>query len=387
MKIFLVCDVLLDGGSAQTNHILELFKNLSDSNEAYLFAPKIKKRLNKNLDIIYVKSVLPLFKPVFYPLSLFFYLSYYCLKQPPDVIYNRHSNLTIPTLIISIIFRISYLVEINGVLIEEMQINNRSKIVILITKLIENINYKFTDKIVAVTQTIKNEIKRIYKVADDRIVVIQNGVNTDLFRLISKDKLKFSLDENYNYVGFSGSFSVWHGLKELVRSAPLILEENPTTKFLLVGDGPMKGDIVRMINDLDLTRHFIFINRVPYEEVPEYVNTFDVCVILKNKKIPGSPLKLWEYLACGKPVIATASQDFEVLEEYNAGVLVDPEKPEEVAAAIIKLLKDEKLRDEMGKNGRKYVVENRSWDTVAREVEKVMNEAIKAGRRYDRKIL
>jgi len=61
----------------------------------------------------------------------------------------------------------------------------------------------------------------------------------------------------------------------------------------------------------------------------------------------------------------------------NAGILVDSEKPEEVADAIITLLKNKELRDEMGNNGRTYVVENRSWEAVAREVEKVMKDAVK----------
>ena len=82
-------------------------------------------------------------------------------------------------------------------------------------------------------------------------------------------------------------------------------------------------------------------------------------------------------MACGKPVIATNTQDFKALEEYNAGILVDPEKPDEVADAIITLLKYKELREEMGKNGREYVVENRSWEAVAREVVSVMKEAVK----------
>jgi glycosyltransferase involved in cell wall biosynthesis len=99
----------------------------------------------------------------------------------------------------------------------------------------------------------------------------------------------------------------------------------------------------------------------------------------KKKDIPGSPLKLWEYMACGKPVIATNTEDFKVLEGYNAGILVDPEKPEEVADAITTLLKNKDLREEMGNNGRRYVVENRSWGAVAGEVEKVMRVSVKEG--------
>jgi glycosyltransferase involved in cell wall biosynthesis len=201
---------------------------------------------------------------------------------------------------------------------------------------------------------------------------------------IDKEKRKETFDE------LTDVFKMLSGLiRSFTSSASNMLEVFPLgffiiltyletqPKFLLVGDGPMKEQIVQRVNDLHLTDNFIFIERVPYEEVPKYVNAFDVCVILKKKDIPGSPLKLWEYMACGKPVIATNTEDFKALEKYNAGILVDPEKPEEVADAIISLLKNKELMEEMGKNGRKYVVENRSWEAVARRVEKVMKEAIK----------
>ena len=377
MRIFMACDALLDGKDAQTTHVIELLRNLKRKNKVICFAPKPKNARYDFQEITYIPALnKPVFLSISYQLALFFYLIYYCIKARPDAIYTRQSGVSFSPLIISKLFRILYFVEINGLILEEMRIANISKWKVDIAKLSEKLNYKHAKKIVAVTQALK-ELKNIYNIPAEKIVVIENGANTDLFRPINKKDAKRDLDENYNYVGLSGSFAPWHGIEDLVRSAPLILKKVENAKFLLVGDGELKEQTIQMVNDLNLTGNFIFINRVPYEEVPKYVNAFDVCVILKKKDIPGSPLKLWEYMACGKPVIATNTEDFRVLEEYNAGILVDPEKPEEVADAIITLLKNKELRDEMGKNGRKYVVENRSWERVAREVEKVMKEAVK----------
>jgi len=381
MKIFMICDVLLDGRGAQTTHIVELFKNLAKSNDTYLFVPKHKKPVNEAHNIIFVPSVMPIYKFLFYQAFLFFYLIYYCFKLFPDVLYTRQYTLNFSPFFISKIFRIPYVVEVNGLLIDEIKMGNEPKsyIRIRIAKLSEKLNYKHAKKIVAVTQGVKEGIMELYNIPDEKIIVIENGANTELFKPMNREKVmkELNLDENHNYVGFSGSFNVWHGLEDLVKSAPLILKEVENTKFILVGDGPMKEQIIQMVNDLNLTDNFIFINRVPYEEVPKYVNAFDVCIILKKKDIPGSPLKLWEYMACGKPVVATNTQDFRVLKECNAGILVNPEKTEEVAGAIITLLKNKELSDEMGNNGRTYVVENRSWEAVAREVEKVMKDAVK----------
>ena len=377
MRIFMACDALLDGKDAQTTHVIELLRNLKRKNKVICFAPKPKNARYDFQEITYIPALnKPVFLSISCQLSLFFYLIYYCIKARPDAIYTRQSGVSFSPLIISKLFRILYFVEINGLILEEMRIANISKWKVDIAKLSEKLNYKHAKKIVAVTQALK-ELKNIYNIPAEKIVVIENGANTDLFRPINKKDAKRDLDENYNYVGLSGSFAPWHGIEDLVRSAPLILKKVENTKFLLVGDGELKEQTIQMVNNLNLTGNFIFIDRVHYEEVPKYVNAFDVCVILKKKDIPGSPLKLWEYMACGKPVIATNTEDFRVLEEYNAGILVDPEKTEEVADAIITLLKNKELRDEMGKNGRKYVVENRSWERVAREVEKVMKKAVK----------
>lgn len=372
----MVCDIWLDGEDAQKIHILEVFKNLAKLNDTRLFAPKPEKTIGITKNIILVPCQTPIFKSAFHQVSLFFFLFYYCLKLSPNVIYSRYSAFTFSPVIVSKIFRVPYVVEVNGLILEEIKVANASKWMKLMAKMSEKLNYKHAKSIVVVTQAIRDSIKDRYNIPDDRIVVIENGANTDLFIPTIEDEVKSGLDGDYNYVGFSGSFNVWHGVEDVVRSAPLVLKKVENTKFLLVGDGKLKGEIIRMVNNLNLTKNFIFIKRISYEEVPKYVKAFDVCVIFKKKEIPGSPLKLWEYMACGKPVIATNSKDFRILKDINAGILVDPERPEEVADAIVTLLGNRELREEMGENGRRYVVENRSWEAVAREVNRVLKEAL-----------
>jgi len=70
-------------------------------------------------------------------------------------------------------------------------------------------------------------------------------------------------------------------------------------------------------------------------------------------------------------MIASRVEGSEILEKNHAGLLVEPENPKELAKAIIKLLKDERLRRELGENGRKYVTKNHSWGAVARKVAEV----------------
>jgi len=379
MKIFMVCDVWLDGRDAQTTHVLELFKNLGKLRDTHLFAPRPKKLVNEAQNTIFVPTVMPIFKSAFYQLFLFFYLIFHCPKRSPNVIYSRCSSLTFSPVLISKIFRIPYIVEVNGLLIDEEKMIGRPKVLTRLTRLNEKLNYKQADKIVAVTQGIKDEIKKLHSIPDEKIVVIENGANTDLFKPMHQEKAKkeLKLEEKKNYICFVGNLAPWQGVEFLIQSAPLILKESTHTKFLIIGDGPMKEELIDLAEQMAVSDKFIFTGVVPYEEVPKYINASDICVVYKKPLKSGySPLKLYEYMACEKPVIASRVEGFEILEENHAGILVEPENPKELAKAIIKLLKDERLRRELGENGRKYVTKNHSWEAVARRVAEVCKSVV-----------
>ncbi len=149
---------------------------------------------------------------------------------------------------------------------------------------------------------------------------------------------------------------------------------------MIVGDGSAKNDCIKIAHEFGVFEKFIFTGGIPFEQVPLYVNSSDVCVapfkIYRNAKIGLSPLKIYEYLACGKPVVSSRIPNIEFIEQQKAGILVEPENPEELAKAIIKLLENESLREEMGKNGRDLVVKYYSWEANARKVEDICENLI-----------
>ena len=97
---------------------------------------------------------------------------------------------------------------------------------------------------------------------------------------------------------------------------------------------------------------FIFTEAVPYEDVPKYINASDVCIApfitARYMKIGLSPLKIYEYMACKNPIVPSRISNLGFIKQNNAGILVESENPKKLANAIIKLLKDTKLREEMG---------------------------------------
>ena len=390
MKVDMLYNIQLEGKEGQdacTTHTIELFENLKKiGNEVNLFVPKSKGiTIYKQPDMVYLPILnIPLLRGVSYQLVLLFYYLFYQVKHTkPDVIYSRISLFIISPLILSKLFKIPYIIEVNGLGIYERKLSNPSMLAIQIYKIDEKIrkhNYMHANKIVAVTQGVKEGIMALYNIPDEKIVVIENGANTDLLRPmeITKARKELKFDQDANYVCFVGSLARWQGVEFLIHSAHLILKGIPNTKFLVVGNGVMKKELMELAAKTDVSDNFIFTGAVPYEDVPKYINASDVCVVPKKPLKSGySPLKLYEYMACGKPVVASRISGFEILEENNAGILAEPENPEKLAKAIITLLKDEKMREKMGKNGREYVVKNHSWASVAKRVAEVCESAIK----------
>ena len=135
----------------------------------------------------------------------------------------------------------------------------------------------------------------------------------------------------------------------------------------------MKDKLLEITSRLGLSDKFTFTGRIPYERVPLYINAADVCVAPfikeRNSKIGLSALKTYEYLACGKPIVASSISGVkDLIESSGGGISVTPENPDELATAVVRLLSNENTRALMGENGRRYVVENHSWDGVARNI-------------------
>jgi len=297
-----------------------------------------------------------------------------------DIIYRRH-GLFHSEYFLGKQFRIPSVEEVNGLNAEVMEVTKQVDTISLrIFDWIERFNIPKADKIIVVTPTLKELLRDDYHVSEDKIVVIENGANTDLFKPmgIMKARKALNLNQDGNYICFVGSLVHYQGIEHLINCAPLVLKECPNTRFLIIGEGQMKKELAELVDQVGIQDKFIFTGSIPYEQVPLYINASDICVTPKKPLKTGySPLKFCEYMACEKPVIATRTDGFEILEGDGAGLLTNPENPEEFADAIINLLKDEKLREDMGKNGREYVVKNHSWESVAKKVAEVCESAVR----------
>ena len=311
-----------------------------------------------------------------------------CLKvarrNPPDVIYERSFSPKIG-MVVSKILRKPLVVEINGIVDEEAKIQGKkaSELRSLIGKKMRGFFFRQANKMVAVTTGIKKELVNSYKIPPNSIEVIPNGANTDIFKPMDQEKVRVELclSNEFKYVCFVGNLAPWQGVEYLIQAAPRILKTCPDAHFLIVGDGQMKNEWMESTQKLEVSENFIFTGSIPFVQVPLYINASDVCVapfvLARNDKIGLSPLKVYEYMACGKTVVASRiSGVSDLLKESSGGIAITPEKPDELADTVIKLLQNEDIRKQMGINGREYVVENYSWARVVKKVADVCENVI-----------
>jgi|SRR5579863_3669605 len=234
--------------------------------------------------------------------------------------------------------------------------------------------YERSSRVVVVTPAFKAHLMERWGVPGDKIVVVENGVETDLFRPFTANKTSADLrkawrSEEKFVVCYIGTLGLAHGLETLVDAASRLLSSHPEVLFLLVGEGADKERIFTLARERNLT-NLHFIDQQPRETIPAYIAASDVCLVLLKKTDVFKtviPTKMLEFMSCGRPVIlGVDGQAREVLEEAQAGIFIEPENAEQLQDAILRLAADVQLRTLLGENGRKYVVQKASRGATAK---------------------
>ena len=212
-------------------------------------------------------------------------------------------------------------------------------------------------------------------VLNSKIMATSNHVNTNLFSpKAPKREFHNKYSNELQIVMYVGTMDKTRGLDILVRSFARVRRKVPNAILIMVGDGTDKTNLEKLVYALDIQNHVIFTGKVPYSEVPSLIAAADLAVSPIPPKwyfIISSPLKLLEYMSMAKPVVANEEipDHKETIEQSGGGILVKFED-ESFAEGIIELLNNSEKMKEMGKKGRGWVVKSRSYEMLAREVEK-----------------
>lgn len=239
------------------------------------------------------------------------------------------------------------------------------------------ITYRLAQKIICVSEPARQHLIDTWDVDPAKIAVIPNGVDTERFHpgLDARQvRDTFCLADD-PVVIFVGGFQQWHGLDLLVDAFTHVRAAVPDAKLLLVGDGPARPQIEQQIAARGVRSAAVITGFVPQTQVPHLLAAADVAV-LPYPTLPEdlwfSPLKLYEYMATGKAIVASrAGQITDVLQDGDTGLLVPAGDVADLATAIRRLLSDTAERKRIGCNARREAIERHSWEHRIRQLEDV----------------
>jgi glycosyltransferase involved in cell wall biosynthesis len=219
-------------------------------------------------------------------------------------------------------------------------------------------------------------------VSSDRIRITSAGVDTDLFRPLdgTRVRAKYGL-AGKKVVVYVGAASAWHGLDVLVRAAAQLGDDY---RIMIIGQA--SADTLALARATGTSDRLIFTGFVPHEQVPEHIAAADITVApydpagLRAMERFGfyfSPIKIFEYMACAKPVVATDIDIVrDVVTDNRCGLLVPPGDPAALAGGIARLASSPETGKAMGEAGRKACISRYTWKSVGKGIARELKDLV-----------
>ena len=224
---------------------------------------------------------------------------------------------------------------------------------------------------------------------DSRMTLVYDWVDTDLIRPVSRAN-HFAVENGLEHrfvVLYAGNIGLSQGLETVLCTAEH-LAKHPNVRFLFVGDGPGLEGLVSNAQSRHLT-NVQFLPFQPRSRLSEVLGTADVSLVILRQGIgtDSLPSKTFSVLASGRPIIASVdkhSETWNLVLRAQAGLCVQPENPQELANAILKLKNDRDLREHLGRNGRIWAELKHSPRAATIQFEELLNKAIDLSQAHPR---
>lgn len=287
----------------------------------------------------------------------------------PDVIYERYNLFLLAGVMLKKRRRIPLLLEVNAPIAQERARFGGGLGLPWLARWAEGVAWRGADCVLPVTRVLAGHVQQ-RAVPPERIVVVPNGINSAHFATApdpqtAKAKLGWSGELVF---GFTGFVRDWHGVDRVLHWLA-----NPATPphgvLLVVGDGPERGNLERLAHELGIEARVRFTGVVPRDDVPALVAAFDVA--LQPAVVAyASPLKLFEYLALGKAIVAPRQPNIEeVLRDGDNAVLFDPADHAAFASALTLVSGDAALRRRLAARAHATIgAMDLTWEGNARRV-------------------
>ena len=293
----------------------------------------------------------------------------------PDIIYERYNLYLLSGLILRRLRGLPLLLEINSPLAEE-----RSRFGALglrrIAQACENSLWRGADHVFPVTEVLAQKVRQARGGADD-VSVIHNGANLNLLaREPDSNRIRAGLGIAPTAVvlGFVGFVRGWHGVGWAVES---LADLGDNAYLLIVGDGPALPELKARAEALGVGARVRFCGAAPHHLVADYVESFDIALQIASVSY-ASPLKLFEYMALGRAIVAPDQPNIrEILADGESALLFAPEDKAAFAQALTTLAADGSLRERLGREARQTILDHPfTWESNARRVAEIAQKKV-----------
>ncbi len=280
----------------------------------------------------------------------------------PDFIYDRYVSYNYSAVAVGRRYKLPTILEVNSPYSYQKQTFDERLYFSRVSRFFERKICEDARSVIVVSSPLKHFLTSI-GVPQSKIVVMPNGANTELFNpSISGEDLR----QHYGLggkvvIGFTGILRPWHGVDLLITAFAGLLKNWPDLHLLIVGDGPIRAELEALIVEHQLSDRVTITGRQPHEKVRKFIAVMDVAVSPKAT-FYASPMKILEYMAMGKVVVAPDMENIrDILSHEENGLLFEPGNAKDLAAVLEKLLADPECREKLGRSALKKIETERTW--------------------------
>ncbi len=229
----------------------------------------------------------------------------------------------------------------------------------------------FAYRVVGVSDHTSANLSRFEKIPPRKIETIPNGIDSSMFDVavdVEHKRHELQIPAGTTVIGIGVRLAEQKGICYLLQALPVIVRRFPQVMLVIAGEGPLAEELRAQARSLGLEPHVRFLG--PRIDVPELLKVFDLYVLPSLWE--GLPMVLLEAMAAGCPIVATDVGGISsAIEHGSNGLLVKPADPESLAQAIIRLVADPALRQNMARAGRRVFLERFSADVMTRRYERL----------------
>jgi glycosyltransferase involved in cell wall biosynthesis len=265
---------------------------------------------------------------------------------------------------------VPWILETNEMQSEEAAVDRNSLVLTSLARRHERQAYLDCSMLVCVSEPLKQLVTTRLGVPGDKVVVVPNGVDTDFFRPRPSEPRAF---EGFTLV-YAGGIEPWQGIDLLLHAmADLRRGDGLPVHAVIAGDGPVRRDCERLAGELGLAPYVKFLGTVSREAVPHVIASGDLGYSghteMQGRAVFRSPLKLYEYMAVGKPVLSSAVADArQIVRPNETGFLFTSDDAGGLRSALSRAFAARDALPAMGAGARELVEEGHSWTARCRTI-------------------